>query len=40
MPVEAVFAGVAFVGMFVAWAVAPSFLRKRHTSKVDSEESR
>ncbi len=30
MPVEAIFAGVAFVGLFVTWAVLPSRIRNRH----------
>lgn len=33
MPIEAIIAIVTFAAMFVAWAVIPSFLRKRHTSK-------
>ena len=33
---EAIFGAVAFGGMFLAWVVVPSFLRKRATTK--SEE--
>lgn len=37
---EAIIAIGAFAGLFVAWAVAPSFIRKRHSSKVEGEDSR
>jgi hypothetical protein len=39
MPVEALAAALVFVGMFMAWAVLPSFLRKRHTSRAEEKAS-
>lgn len=36
MPVEAIAAGFAFVGLFVTWVVLPSRIRKHH-SEIDNE---
>jgi hypothetical protein len=35
-----IFAGVAFVGLFCAWVIVPSILKKRHAGheKSDTEE--
>ncbi len=30
MPVEAVFGAVVFIGLFVAWAVLPSYFKRWH----------
>lgn len=42
MPVEAILAAASFVGLFTAWVILPSRLKKRHESKrgneVESEE--
>ena len=38
MTTEAIFAVVVFAGMFVAWAVLPSFLRRRHVAKAKEGE--
>lgn len=38
MPAEAVVAVVAFVGMFLAWVVVPSYLRKHHDARAKAEE--
>ncbi|MBI2865989.1 MAG: hypothetical protein HYX99_01335 [Chloroflexi bacterium] len=40
MPVEAVFGVLAFGGMFVAWAVVPSILKKRHSANLEGESSK
>ncbi len=34
---EAAVAVLAFAGMFVAWAVVPSFLRKRPSADVEED---
>jgi len=39
MPAEALAAALVFVGMFIALAVLPTFLRKRHISGVEEEAS-
>jgi hypothetical protein len=33
MSVEAIAAVVSFVGLFFAWVIVPSVLRKHHTTK-------
>jgi hypothetical protein len=38
MPVGAIFAIVAFVAMFGAWVVLPSFLRRRHAQRVQMDK--
>lgn len=40
MPAEAIFAALAFVGLFVAWVIVPSRLHKRHTSVTEEETDR
>lgn len=37
MSVEAAAAVASFVGLFVAWVVLPSRLRKKHTAKAEVE---
>ena len=37
MPAGAALAIVVFAGMFAAWAVLPTFLKKRHEAKADKE---
>ncbi len=37
MPVEAILAAVAFIGLFGAWVILPSRLRKRHAEKTEDE---
>jgi hypothetical protein len=32
-----ILAGVAFVGLFCAWVILPSILKKRHTEKSGTE---
>jgi hypothetical protein len=32
MPVEAVIAVFAFIALFVAWVILPSFIKKHHES--------
>ena len=32
---EIVFAGVAFVVLFAAWVIVPSFIKKRHEVEVN-----
>jgi len=39
MPAEALAAALVFVGMFIALAVLPTFLRKRHVSRLDERAS-
>jgi hypothetical protein len=39
MPAEALAAALVFVGMFIAWAVLPTFLRKRRISSVEEKAS-
>jgi len=38
MPVEAAAAIVTFVGLFTAWVILPSRLRKRHANRVEETE--
>jgi hypothetical protein len=40
MPAEALAAALVFVGMFIALAVLPTFLRKRHNSGVGEKASK
>ncbi|MEX2599055.1 MAG: hypothetical protein WD533_05300 [Dehalococcoidia bacterium] len=37
MPTEALFAMVAFGGLFTMWVVVPTFLRKRASERTESE---
>jgi hypothetical protein len=37
MPAEALAAALVFAGMFIAWAVVPTFLRKRHISSMEEK---
>ena len=37
MPPEAIYAGIAFAGMFTMWVVLPSHLRRRHGKTPDAE---
>ena len=30
---EIIFAGIAFVGLFCAWVIVPSILKKRHAGR-------
>lgn len=39
MPAEALAAVIVFIGMFIAWAVLPSFLRRRHISRTEEKAS-
>jgi len=36
---EAILGGAAFVGLFTAWVVIPSYVKKRHERKAQNEES-
>ena len=38
MPSEAILAGVFFVGLFMAWVVAPTYIRRRHALKIEDED--
>ena len=40
MPLEAGFGIAVFVGLFLAWVILPSFLKKRHAMKAgrDTEQ--
>ena len=40
MPSEAIFAALAFIGLFVAWVIVPSRLKKRHTSVAKEDRPR
>jgi hypothetical protein len=35
---EIIVGGVAFVVLFAAWVVLPSFIKKHHSLKVNNEE--
>ena len=37
MSVQAILAAVTFVGLFVAWVIIPTQLRKRHASTEEDE---
>lgn len=37
MSVEAIAAAASFVGLFVAWVVLPSRLKKKHASRAEDE---
>ena len=38
MSIAAVMAIVAFVGLFSAWVILPTFLRKRHQQGLEASE--
>lgn len=40
MPSEAIFAALAFVGLFIAWVIIPSRVKRRHTSVTEEDKSR
>lgn len=35
---EGILGGVAFVGLFTAWVVVPSYIKKRHDRRTDDED--
>lgn len=37
MPVEAILAAVSFIGLFTAWVIIPSYLRKRHVASEEDD---
>ena len=39
MPAEALAAALVFVGMFIALAVLPTYLRKRHLPRIEEKAS-
>lgn len=37
MPLQAILAAIVFVGLFVAWVIMPTQLKKRHAEKTENE---
>ncbi|MEE8413999.1 MAG: hypothetical protein V3R96_05555 [Dehalococcoidales bacterium] len=37
MPLEAILAAVSFVGLFTAWVILPSHLKKRHLARENDD---
>lgn len=39
MPIEVILAAASFVGLFTAWVILPSRLKKQHDSKLKDDPS-
>lgn len=40
MPSEAILAAVFFVGLFTAWVIAPTYIKKKHALRAEDEDVR
>lgn len=38
MPSEAILAAVVFVGLFTAWVIAPTLIKRKHALKAEEDD--